>query len=302
MRSDSEIKTYNSFNEYYADANAPVRSKHDEFHVFRFSELGDGIVQRMGPFSTGYYQFAIGSVVEAKVGVFDSNAITEKYSMVIYVPGQILKWEKTGLWDGYVVNVKEKFLNLGSMAHLTESYGFLHRLQPLVVTLGEEDYHMLSSLYELMLLEQKVMKEENMLVIRNLMQILVVFVNRIVSQMKTTGTFVEIRYQKIATRFKSLVFENYKKNKSVVHYASLLGVTPAYLSESVKKVYRSTPKNIINEVIFMHAKTLLATTDTEIKELAWSLNFDDYSHFVKFFKKMSGMTPAEYRKRFSTPA
>lgn len=63
MRPGTEIKTYNSFNDYYSDANAPVRSEHDEFHVFRFSELGDGIVPRMGPFVTGYFQFAIGSEV-----------------------------------------------------------------------------------------------------------------------------------------------------------------------------------------------------------------------------------------------
>ncbi len=296
------VKSYKNFNDYYSDANAPVRSKHDEFHIFRFSDLGDNIVERMGPFSTAYYQFAMGSEVQAKLGVFDTNAVTEKYTMVIYLPGQILKWEKTGDWSGYVLNVKENFLNLGSIAHLTESYGFLHRLQPLIINLSEEDYHVLSKFYELMLLEQKEMNEENMLVIRNLMQILIVFVNRIVSRMKTTGSFVEMKYQRIATRFKSLVFEHYKKNKSVTYYASLLGVTPEYLGESVKKVYNTTPKNIINEILFMHAKTLLTTTDTEIKELAWSLNFDDYSHFVKFFKKMSGHTPAEYRNNFFTSA
>ncbi len=51
------------------------------------------------------------------------------------------------------------------------------------------------------------------------------------------------------------------------------------------------------EIIFLHAKTLLSSTHTGIKELAWSLNFDDYSHFVKFFKKMNGMSPAEFRKQ-----
>lgn len=45
MRSGSEIKTYNNFNEYYSDANVTVRSRHDEFHVLRFSDPGDGIVQ-----------------------------------------------------------------------------------------------------------------------------------------------------------------------------------------------------------------------------------------------------------------
>lgn len=81
------------------------------------------------------------------------------------------------------------------------------------------------------------------------------------------------------------------------YYASILGVTPAYLGDAVKKVYHTTPKDIINEIIYLHARTLLSSTDTGIKELAWSLNFDDYSHFVKFFKKMSGLSPAEFRKQ-----
>ncbi len=297
MNPGSEIKTYNSFNDYYVDAKAEIRAMHEDFHVFRFSEAGVGLVQKMGPFRKSYYHFALGRLLQANVDVFDTRTITEKYSLVVYLPGQIIQWEKTGDWDGYLINVKEHFLNLGSIAHLTESYGFLHRMQPLVFNLPKADYQALSSFFELMILEQQEMKEENILVIRNLMQVMIVYINRIVSQMKSSGSFVELQYQKVATRFKSLVFEHYIKNKTVGYYASLLGVTPAYLSESVKKVYHTTPKDIINEIIFLHAKTLLSSTDTGIKELAWSLNFDDYSHFVKIFKKMSGVTPAEFRKQ-----
>ncbi|MCC5931444.1 MAG: AraC family transcriptional regulator [Cyclobacteriaceae bacterium] len=296
MMPKPKIKTYKKFNDYYSDANALVRSSHDEFHAFRFRELGDNIVPHMGPFQTTYFQFAMGRILPAKVGVFDSHKVIEEYIMVIYLPGQILNWEKTGNWDGYVVNVRESFLNLQSITHLTESYGFLHRLQPLVFNLSSDDYQVLSNFYELMLMEQNEMKEENILVIRNLLQILIVYVNRIVSGMKTSGSFVELQYQKIAIRFKSLVFEHYQDNKSVSYYASLLGVSPAYLIDSVKKVYNTTPKRVINDIIFLHAKTLLTSTDTGIKELAWSLNFEDYTHFVKFFKKMSGITPAEFRK------
>lgn len=297
MDPGTEIKTYHNFNDYYADANAIIRAEHEDFHVFRFSDAGDGLVQKMGPFRKTYFHFALGRVLRANVGVFDTRTETEKYSLVVYLPGQIIHWEKTGDWEGYLINVKENFLNLGSISHLTESYGFLHRMQPLVLALRKSDYQVLGGLFELMLLEQKEMAEENVLVIRNLLQVMLVYINRIVSQVKTSGSFVELQYQKVATRFKSLVFEHYVKNKTVAYYASILGVTPAYLGEAVKKVYHTTPKDIINEVIFLHAKTQLSSTDTGIKELAWSLNFDDYSHFVKFFKKMSGVSPAGYRNQ-----
>lgn len=295
----TEIKTYHYFNDYYADANALVRSKHDDFHIFRFSEIGNNIVPKMGPFRKTYYHFVIASVLPAKVDVFDISTITESYSLVIYLPGQVVHWEKTGDWNGYLINVRESFLNLESMSNLTESYGFLHRLQPLVLNISESDYELLSSFYELMLMEHLHMKAENILVIRNLMQVMMVYINRIVSKTQAMETFVELKYQKIATKFKTLVYKQYQTSKDVSHFARQLGVTPAYLYESTKKVYNESPKDIINKIIFLHAKTMLSKSDTGVKELAWSLNFDDYSHFVKFFKKMSGYSPAEFRKIIS---
>lgn len=290
-----EIITYRDFNDYYVDANTPIRSQHDEFHVLRFNELGDEIVQVMGPFSTSYFQFAIGSEIQARVGVFDLRVEIEKYSMVVYLPGQILTWEKTGNWEGYVANVKESFLNLGSLANLTDSFSFLHSLQPLVISLSVKEYEQLSQFFEMLLAEQENLKDENIFVIRNLFQVLIVFINRMVSGKIGRSTIPELQYQKLATWFKGLILSHYREEKAVTFYAGIMGISPAYLAEAVKKAFKTTPKCMINEITFLHAKTLLASSDIGIKELAWSLNFDDYSHFVKFFKKMSGLTPAAFR-------
>jgi AraC family transcriptional activator of pobA len=56
MTEKTDIITFTKFNDYYAAANTPLRSMHDEFHVFRFSDLGDEIVPQMGPFSIAYFQ------------------------------------------------------------------------------------------------------------------------------------------------------------------------------------------------------------------------------------------------------
>jgi AraC-like DNA-binding protein len=296
MKGDLEIPVYKEFNDYYVAANTPLRSKHDEFNILRFCDLGEELVTGMGPFSIAYYQIAIGSDLKAAVGVFDIREEIEDYTMVIYLPGQILSWEKRGNWEGFVVNFKESFLNLGSMPQQMDSFGFLHSVQPLVVPLGKKEYKQLSHFFELMLQEQERLGEENIFVIRNLLQVMVVYINRIVSERRNDGRFVELQYQKIATKFKSLVLEHYLQNRSVAFYASHLEITPAYLSDAVKKVFQTSPKNILNEITFLHAKTLLSASDIGIKEVAWKLGFDDYSHFVKFFKKMSGLTPAGFRK------
>lgn len=296
MKEDLSIVTFKEFNDYYKAANTPMRSKNDEFHVFRFSELGDELVSEMGPFNIAFFQFAIGNVLHARVGVFDQQEDIEEYTMVIYLPGQILTWEKTGNWDGYVIHVKESFLNLSSIAHLTDSFSFLHSVQPMVIALSQKEYKQLSHFFELMLKEKKPLEAENVLVVRNLLQVMIVHINRIISESKNEGKFVALQFHKIATRFKSLVLEHFQKHKTVTFYADQLGISPVYLGEVVKNVFGTSPKGIINEVIFLYAKTLLSSTDITIKELAWKLNYDDYSHFVKFFRKMSGHTPAAFRK------
>ena len=296
MEEGFQIPNYKEFNDYYAAANTPLRSKNHEFNVLRFCDLGEALVPRMGPFSITYFQVAIGSDLKAAVGVFDIREEIEEYTMVIYLPGQILSWEKTGNWDGYVVNFKESFLNLESMPQQMNSFGFLHSVQPLVVPLSKKEYKLLSQFFELMLQEQEELEEENLLVIRNLLQVMIVYINRIVSKVKSDGRFIALQYQRIATKFKGLVLDHFLQDRSVAFYATVLEISPAYLSDAVKKVFQTTPKNIINEVTYLHAKTLLSSTDMGIKALAWKLSFDDYSHFVKFFKKMSGLTPAAFRK------
>jgi AraC family transcriptional regulator, transcriptional activator of pobA len=294
---DTDLPTYERFDDYYVDARAAVRTSHPDFHIFRTSALGGELVEQMGPFRTTYYQFALGSELHGNVGVFETEQVIESHAAVIYLPGQILRWEKTGLWDGYVINVREEFLDLPSIRHLTDSYAYLHSLDPLVFQMPREDYRILSGLCELMLVEQGRLQEENLMVIRNLMQVLVVYFNRLVSATRGRASFGDIPYQDVATRFRSMVVRHYLDHRAVAAYADALGVTPAYLTIAVKRVYDRTPKQVINDVLLLHARTALTTSDLSMKEIAHALRFEDYSYFTRFFKKMTGVSPSAYRRR-----
>lgn len=303
MDKPTEIKCYSEFNDYYIDGQALVRSKNSDFHIFRFNELGDKVVKQQGPFKTEYFQFALGTSLSSNVSVYNKNFIAEEYSMVIFIPGQIIKWERTGIWDGYVINVKEAFLNKALLEQQLDSYHFLQEMRPLVFRMNTEEYQGLSNIYEMIIAEHQKLNNENLSVIQNLMQVLLVYINRVIKASNEThlteSIFSYIKYRDIANNFKNLVFKNYLTHKSVSFYANELQITPDMLNKQVKKVYNKSPKDFINEVILLHAQTILKNADSSIKEVYFDLNFDDYSHFVKFFKKMTGLSPAEYKKQFS---
>ncbi|MBK0083324.1 helix-turn-helix transcriptional regulator [Lactococcus sp. S64] len=47
---------------------------------------------------------------------------------------------------------------------------------------------------------------------------------------------------------------------------------------------------------------MLLFADRSFKDIANSLNFSSQSHFISQFKKQEGMTPLEFRKKYSSTA
>ncbi len=96
-------------------------------------------------------------------------------------------------------------------------------------------------------------------------------------------------------RFKQLIEEKSQENLSVKDYASLLSITPNYLSETVKSVTGRTSTDLINDRMIMEIKRFLTHTDLGISEIAYHLNFSDQSYFSKYFKKLTNQSPMEFR-------
>ncbi len=302
MDKGTKVKSYSEFNDYYADGKGLVRSKNSDFHIFRFNELGNKVVKKQGPFKTEYFQFALGTSLSSNVSVYNKSFVTEAYSMVIFIPGQIIKWERTGNWDGYVINVKESLINKALIEHQIETYSYLQDMRPLVFNMNSVEYQGLSNIYEMILSEHQKLEPENLMAIKNLMNVLLIYVGRIIKSKNENhlneSPFSYIENSDISLRFKRLVFQNYLENKSVSFYAKELDTTANILNKKVKHVFNKSPKQFINEVLLLHAQTILKNPNSSIKEVSYDLNFDDYSHFVKFFKRMTGMTPAEYKNQF----
>jgi len=53
---------------------------------------------------------------------------------------------------------------------------------------------------------------------------------------------------------------------------------------------------VLSEFIISEAKRLLLYTDNTIAEISFLLDFNDPSHFVKYFKRKTGQTPLSFRK------
>lgn len=99
-------------------------------------------------------------------------------------------------------------------------------------------------------------------------------------------------------QFSKLVEKHYKTHHAVVDYANMLFMTPKALSKKIRLIGENTPNEIIKNRIILESKRLLAHTTFTVKEIAYSLNYEDDAYFVRFFTKQTGISPVSFRKQF----
>ena len=111
------------------------------------------------------------------------------------------------------------------------------------------------------------------------------------------ATAPQSRADVIFTQFIRLVEENCKQIRRVSWYAQQLGITPKYLSESVKNASQRTPNQWIDNYVTLELRLLLKNTAKSIKDITEEMNFPNQSFLGKYFKEHVGMSPSEYRRK-----
>jgi AraC family transcriptional activator of pobA len=96
-------------------------------------------------------------------------------------------------------------------------------------------------------------------------------------------------------RFRRLLEQHYRTQKSVAEYADHLHVTANHLSTAIRKETGQPASQHIRQRIVLEAQRLASLGDVPLKEVAYQLGFDDVSHFSKVFKRATGVTFSRFK-------
>lgn len=105
------------------------------------------------------------------------------------------------------------------------------------------------------------------------------------------------RQEELFHQFLQLLEGNYLKERNTGFYASQLCISPKYLSSIIKEQSGKTCAEWIDEYISFNARTLLKDSTLSIKQISDRLGFPSQSIFGRFFKKINGVSPKEFRNR-----
>ena len=77
--------------------------------------------------------------------------------------------------------------------------------------------------------------------------------------------------------------------------ATRMNVSYSSFRLAFKELTGTSPSQYMLELKLNEAKLQLSTTTQPVKEISYSLNFENPDYFPIFFKKRTGKTPLEYR-------
>ena len=103
------------------------------------------------------------------------------------------------------------------------------------------------------------------------------------------------REQTIFDRFIQLVNEHCRDEHRINYYSDRMCLTERYLGTVIRQTSGVTAKEWIDRALITQAKVLLRHSDKSVLQISEDLNFPNPSFFSKYFKRLTGMTPLEFK-------
>ncbi len=89
--------------------------------------------------------------------------------------------------------------------------------------------------------------------------------------------------------------ENFKEHISLDEIADIANMTVPAFCRYFKKVTGKTFTKLVNEYRVVHATKLLTESQSSITDIAFECGFNNFSHFNKLFKEVTGKSASKYR-------
>lgn len=92
---------------------------------------------------------------------------------------------------------------------------------------------------------------------------------------------------------------NYSKTVTLEQMTHICNLTKKTLTRRFKKVTGDSPMSYLQKLRVENAKRMLESKKVAFNEITWRVGYNDISSFHKVFKSETGLTPIEYRSKFS---
>lgn len=201
-----------------------------------------------------------------------------------------------GVTDGFILSFSEDVaLMLGGRAGEAVTQLKALAADPIVAIHAAREGGRISQLCADLHQERFLARDGHRLAMRALLALIAIEVGRQSASRARSGSVTLAPADDTVETLKRLVEENFRKERQIGFYAERLAMTSDRLNDHVKRAAGVTAGHLIRQRVLTEAKRELVFTGRAIHEIAYALGFADPSHFARFFRKQTGMTPQDFR-------
>ncbi len=276
----------------YAEADGAVG-----IFVGRFEKATTELPNRLRLHRHDYFELFL---LDGKGGHFnDFRTFPIQGPTLVFVsPGQIHRWHDAHRLSGHIVCFTQQFFDgdLPPPSPLLK-HGFWYPDDtPPTLPLGSEAAD-IQALFLDMEREFAGKERDFESAIGSLLRTLFIRAERLYRE---AGCHIEPgRATALVRDFRLALERNFRTTQSVSDYAKLLKVSADHLGEAVHERTGHPAGDLIRQRLLLEARRLLAHTEMAISEVAYALNFQDPAYFSRFFRRLTGQSPGEFRGSLS---
>ncbi|WP_134684004.1 response regulator [Brevibacillus migulae] len=102
---------------------------------------------------------------------------------------------------------------------------------------------------------------------------------------------------KVIERVLSFIHEHFQEDITMEQAAEHVNLSPFYFSKMFKLHSGETFIDYLTRLRIERAKRLIANLELSLKEICFEVGYKDPNYFSRVFKKVTGLTPTEYRQK-----
>lgn len=231
--------------------------------------------------------------------LIDFEKFPVKTGMMYFMkPGQVHQWYFKEKYDGFVVNFSSNFFDwIGINSSLLQKFSFLQsiKITDHVIELNKELQAIISPLFE-NIINENLLNDQftNLKIGSQLLELFILIERSYFANYNAVNDYKSV----LLNNFQTLIDQHFKVKKLPKDYAEMLYITPNHLNALCKDLGGISAGELIRSRVVLEAKRLLVNKELSVSEIAYELNFQDASYFVKFFKKYTNFTPEQFRKQY----
>jgi len=142
--------------------------------------------------------------------------------------------------------------------------------------------------------------EELEVILANIIKTRVLLKTKLVELAKIEGFEIPStnHEQAFVERVFAQIHENIEESAMDVQFlADKLNISRSGLHNKIKLVMKMSTTEFINTVRINKAKEMMQTSDLTFSEISYKVGYSDSAYFSRIFKKLTGKTPGEFRKK-----